>query len=162
MSKTKTKTKALITVLMAIALLFATPKYVWIAFATPAWQADSYGNTLVYVEVWQWNSSSQWELRGNLTNEGTVRIFHNQNTNFILCVKANSTLIPTVSNDYLRVYMNITHQNGTAIWQNAQLNYTSHTTADGFRWVKYEGVWTTALPEEGVTYNCVVDYRQYY
>jgi len=133
-----------------------------LVLASPGWSADSYGNALVYVEVWQYHDGA-WVLRGNLTDEGSVKIFHGEKVNFTVCVKANATLIPEVSSDYIRVYMNITHQNGTKIWELKELNYTSHTTTGGFHYIKYEGVWsTTSLPEEGVTYDCAVDYRQYY
>ena len=132
-----------------------------LVLASPGWTADSYGNTLLYVEIWQLHDGS-WVLRGNLTDEGSVKIFHNEQVNFTVCVKANSTLIPEVSSDYIRVYMNITHQNGTKIWELKELNYTSYTTTGGFYYIKYEGVWTSSLPEEGVTYSCAVDYRLYY
>jgi len=144
--------------MFALVFSFAGTRLV---LASPGWTADSYGNTLVYVEVWQFHNGS-WVLRGNLTDEGSVKIFHNEKVNFTVCVKANATLIPEVSSDYIRVFMNITHQSGTKIWELKELNYTSHTTTGGFHYIKYEGVWISSLPEEGVTYNCAVDYRQYY
>ena len=141
--------------------LFALPSDTIVVFASPAWSADSYGNTLLWVYVSQ-NDSGSWVQRGNITDEGTIKIHHGQEVNFTLKVKLNATLVSECTSEYVLVWMNITHENGTQIWSNYNMTLRSNTTVSGFHYIIYSDLWTSNLPEEGVTYNCTVIYKQYY
>jgi len=151
--------------LFVVLLLALSPsKYamVNVVFASPA---DVYGNDISYCEVWQYNGSD-WNLVYNFTSTGgSVRIHDSWQVKFVVGTKFNETLASSQSEalEYTKTLMNITYGNPPSyIWQNIELNNTSITQSNGFYWIVETGIWTSNLPQEGVTYNCAIDYRQYY
>ncbi|MFN3329235.1 MAG: hypothetical protein ACK40U_10395 [Fervidobacterium pennivorans] len=145
-----------LTAMLLLTLFFGEPEIFLRVFGSPA---DAYGNDIVYIEVWQGGS-----LKANFTSTGgSVRIDANQQVDFVVCIKFNSTLASSESEaiSYTKVLMNITYS-GNYIWQNKELNNTSIFLSNGFYWLKEVGNWTSNLPQEGITYNCAVLYQGYY
>ena len=136
--------------------------FINVVFASPA---DVYGNDINFCEVWQYNGSD-WNLVYNFTSTGgSVRIHDSWQVKFVVGTKLNDTLASSSSEalDYTKTLMNITYGSPPSfVWQNVELNNTSISQSGGFYWIVENGVWTTDLPVEGVTYNCAIDYRQYY
>jgi len=152
---------ALLLIPMLIAVMFADfGKYsiIQIAFC-----ADSYGNDINYVEVWQWNGSA-YVLKHNFTSSGgSTRVNDGQVVKFVVSIKLNDTLASsnTEAVDYTKVLMNIT--DGGSIWTNEELNNTAVSSSGGFYWLKEEGIWNqTGYPQAGVTYTCDILYQAYY
>ena len=135
--------------------------FINVVFASP----DAYGNDIIFCEIWQHNGSD-WNIVYNFTSTGgSVRIHDSWQVKFVVGTKLNDTLASSSSEalDYTKTLMNITYGNPPSyIWQNIELNNTSITQSNGFYWIVETGIWTSNLPQEGVTYNCAIDYRQYY
>lgn len=125
--------------------------------------ADSYGNDINYVEVWQYNGTA-WNLLANFTSTGgSVRVHDSWPTNFTVGIKLNSTLVSSTSDAiaYTRVYMNIT--DGGTIWNNAELNNTFCSLSGSYYYLTEQGYWNqTGKPMAGVTYACSILYQAYY
>jgi hypothetical protein len=125
--------------------------------------ADSYGNDINFIEVWQYNGSA-WNLLANFTSTGgSVRVHDSWATNFTVGIRINSTLVSSVSDAiaYTRVYMNIT--DGGAIWTNAELNNTACSLSGSYYYLTEQGYWNqTGKPVAGVTYACSILYQAYY
>jgi len=125
--------------------------------------ADSYGNDINFIEVWQYNGSA-WNLLANFTSTGgSVRVHDSWATNFTVGIQINSTLVSSVSDAiaYTRVYMNIT--DGGSIWTNAELNNTSCSLSGSYYYLTEQGYWNeTGKPVAGVTYACSILYQAYY
>ena len=125
--------------------------------------ADSYGNDINFIEVWQYNGSA-WNLLANFTSTGgSVRVHDSWAMNFTVGIQINSTLVSSTSEaiDYTRVYMNIT--DGGSIWNNAELNNTSCSLSGSYYYLTEQGHWNeTGKPVAGVTYACSILYQAYY
>lgn len=161
--------KKLILVAVMIAVLFAgalgriDPQYTLLHFV---WAADSYGNDIISIEVWQYNTTN-WNLLANLTSSGgSVRVHDSWEINFTVQIKFNDTLAASTSEaiDYTNVTMNITHGTGpTYDWTNVELNNTSCQDIGNFYFLKEQGHWhETGKPQEGITYECAVLFKGYY
>jgi len=159
--------KKLIVVAIVLMVLLAFPMLnQQFCILKVAWCADSYGNDISYVEVWQYNGTA-WNLVINFTSSGgSTRIHDSWTTKFIVMCKLNSTLASsqTEAKDYTKNLMNITYGSPiTYVWQNKELNFTSCTgPTSGFYYIERWGNWTSDLPQQGVTYTCALDYQQYY
>ena len=144
-------------VVAAIAL-FPNSQFTKLAFA-----ADSYGNDINFIEVWQYNGTN-WNLLANFTvTGGSVRVHDSWAINFTIGIQINNTLVSSVSDAiaYTRVYMNIT--NGGTVWNNAELNNTSCSLVGSYYYLTEQGHWNqTAKPVAGVTYACSILYQAYY
>jgi len=151
----------LISGLLAIILLsgFDAGHYSYLAYG-----ADSYGQDIYCVEVWQYNST-HWNMVKNFTSTGDyTRIVDSLHTAFIVKSYLNETLYSSTAEaiSYSRVYMNITCSNSTVIWSNVLLNNTACSLASP-KYVLYEcGNWTSSLPEPSVIYNCSVSLEGYF
>lgn len=139
---------------------FPTSPFNKIGFCSPA---DSYGNDINFVEVWQYNGTA-WNLLANFTTTGgSVRVHDSWATNFTVGIMINSTLVSSTAEaiDYTRVYMNIT--DGGSIWNNAILNNTSCSLSGNYYYLTEQGHWNeTGKPSAGVTYACSILYQAYY
>jgi hypothetical protein len=125
--------------------------------------ADSYGNDITFIEVWQYNGTA-WNLLANFTSTGgNVRVHDSWAINFTVGIRINSTLVSSTSDAiaYTRVYMNIT--DGGSIWNNAELNNTACSLSGSYYYLTEQGHWnTTGKPTAGVTYACSILYQAYY
>jgi hypothetical protein len=132
-------------------------------FVTLVFAADSYGNNINYVEVWQYNGTG-WALLANFTaTGGSVRVHDGWPTNFTVGIQLNSTLATSTAEaiSYTRVYMNIT--DGGTIWNNVELNNTACSLSGSYYLLTEQGYWnTTGQPVTGVTYACSILYQAYY
>jgi glycerol-3-phosphate dehydrogenase len=125
--------------------------------------ADSYGNDINFVEVWQYNETA-WNLLANFTTTGgSVRVHDSWVMNFTVGIKVNSTLVSSSAEaiSYTRVYMNIT--DGGTIWNNVELNNTACSLVGSYYYLTEQGHWNaTGKPSAGVTYACSILYQAYY
>lgn len=125
--------------------------------------ADSYGNDINFVEVWQHNGTA-YNLLANFTvTGGSVRVHDSWVINFTVGIKMNSTLVSSTSDAiaYTRVYMNIT--DGGTIWNNVELNNTACSLSGSYYYLTEQGHWNaTGKPSAGVTYACSILYQAYY
>jgi hypothetical protein len=125
--------------------------------------ADSYGNDINFVEVWQYNGSA-YNLLANFTvTGGSVRVHDSWPTNFTVGIQINSTLVSSTADAiaYTRVYMNIT--DGGSIWNNVELNNTACSLSGSYYYLTEQGHWNqTGKPVAGVTYACSILYQAYY
>ena len=149
-------------ILLLSQLSFHNSAFINVVFASPE---DAYGNDITFCEIWQYNGSD-WNIVYNFTSSaGNIRIHDNWQVKFVVGTKLNDTLASSESEalEYTKTLMNITYGSPPSyIWQNVELNNTSIIQSDGFYWIIETGIWSSNLPQEGVTYNCVVDYQQYY
>jgi hypothetical protein len=152
------KTKHLLLTIPLILIFLTLPflkdhsTILYFAYASPS---DAYGNDVTHVEVWEDDT-----LKGNYTSsEGSVRVNASKTIKFVVGIKFNSTLASSQSEaiNYTQVLMNI-----TAIWTNKELNNTSCTLANGFYWLKEEGILSPNTLSEGQTYDYSVLYKAYY
>jgi hypothetical protein len=125
--------------------------------------ADSYGNDINFIEVWQYNGTD-WNLLANFTSTGgSVRVHDSWAINFTVGIQINSTLVSSVSDAiaYTRVYMNIT--DGGSIWNNVELNNTACSLSGSYYYLTEQGYWNeTGKPVAGVIYACSILYQAYY
>jgi hypothetical protein len=125
--------------------------------------ADSYGNDISFVEIWQYNETA-YNLLANFTvTGGSVRVHDSWVMNFTVGIKMNSTLVSSTADAiaYTRVYMNIT--DGGTVWNNVELNNTSCSLNGSYYYLTEEGHWNeTGKPSAGVTYACSILYQAYY
>lgn len=146
--------------LIAIAVIALLPQS---PFTRMVFAADSYGNDINFVEVWQHNGTD-WNLLDNFTTTGgSVRVHDSWVLNFTVGIMVNSTLVSSVSDAiaYTRVYMNIT--DGGAIWNNVELNNTACSLNGSYYYLTEQGHWNaTGKPVAGVTYACSILYQAYY
>jgi hypothetical protein len=137
--------------LLIVALLgFSHDGFVSLVFA-----ADSYGNDIKYIEVWEGNT-----LKANFTSSGgTVRVNASNTITFNVSICINSTLVSSTAEavSYTAVYMNI-----TGIWTNVELNNTSVVLNGSFYYLIEKGVVNAGTLTEGQTYDCSVLYKAYY
>jgi hypothetical protein len=160
------KKKLLITVpiciILALTLMHVdSGTFIRVAYASPA---DSYGNDILFIEVWQYNGSG-YVLMHNITSTGgTYRINDNQTTLFNVTVCFNSTLASSQSEavSFTRVYMNIT--DGGTIWNNQLLtNIAVSGPTNGFYYLVKQATWnSTGYPVAGTTYSISTLYQGYY
>lgn len=125
--------------------------------------ADSYGDDINFVEVWQHNGTD-YNLLANFTSTGgSVRVHDSWVINFTVGIKMNSTLVSSTSDaiTYTRVYMNIT--DGGSVWTDVELNNTACSLDGDYYYLTEQGHWNeTGKPEAGVTYACSILYQAYY
>jgi hypothetical protein len=145
---------------MVVAVIALFPN---LPFTRMVFAADSYGNDINFIEVWQYNGTD-WNLLANFTiTGGSVRVHDGWPMNFTIGIQINNTLVSSSSDAiaYTRVYMNIT--NGGTVWNNAELNNTSCSLVGSYYYLTEQGHWNqTAKPMEGVTYACSIFYQAYY
>jgi len=152
------KTKHLLLTAPLIAILLTLPflkNHVTILYFAYASPEDAYGNDITHVEVWEDDV-----LKANYTSSGgSVQVDASKTIKFIVGIKFNSTLASSESEaiSYTQILMNI-----TGIWINKELNNTSCTLANGFYWLKEEGILSPNILSEGQTYGCSVLYKAYY
>jgi hypothetical protein len=132
-----------------------------IVYASPA---DSYGNDILFIEVWQWNGTA-YALKHNITSSGgSYRINDNCATRFNVTVRFNATLASSQSEavSFTRVYMNIT--DGGTIWNNQLLtNVAVRGPTGGFYILTKQATWnSTGYPVAGTTYTISALYQGYY
>jgi hypothetical protein len=159
--KTNKKITVLACMILLIAFAISTNRNSLLAFA-----ADSYGNDITHVEVWQFNTT-QDILKANFTATAeSERIHDTWSTSFIVGVKINSSLVASSAEaiSYTRINMTIIRTDTSAyIWNNVPLNNSATATlVSTFYYTTKIGNWTSSLPESGVTYNCTVVYQAYY
>jgi len=151
MGKVRLVMVASITVLLVLALLsFDSGTFLKVALA-----ADSYGNDINFVEVWEDST-----LKANFTSSGgTVRVNASKQIKFVVSIKFNSSLADSNQEaiDFTKVLMNI-----TGIWTNEELNNTSCQLSGDFYWLKEEGILAGGTLTDGQTYDCEVLYQGYY
>jgi hypothetical protein len=125
--------------------------------------ADSYGNDISFVEIWQYNETA-YNLLANFTvTGGSVRVHDSWVMNFTVGIKMNSTLVSSTADAiaYTRVYMNIT--DGGTVWNNVELNNTACSLNGSYYYLTEQGYWNqTGKPVAGVTYACSILYQAYY
>ena len=120
-----------------------------------AFAADTYGNDINYVEIWEGNV-----LRANFTaSGGSVRVNASAVLTFNVSIRLNSTLAASTSEavSYTAVYMNI-----TGVWSNVELNNTSVQLTGSYYYLVERGVLAANSLSEGQTYDCRVLYKAYY
>jgi hypothetical protein len=135
--------KRLLVAVPIVVLIFALLSYHNGTFLNLVYAADSYGNDINWVAVYQWNGTA-YVLRWNITSSGvTYRITDNQTTKFVVNIKFSSTLASSTVEaiSYTRVYMNIT--DGGTVWLNEELNNTSCTLVGSFYILNENGVWNS-------------------
>lgn len=158
--KRKLFTVAAFSLIIIITLSFLPSPFTAIHLA---YCADSYGNDINYIKVWQYNGTA-WNLLANFTTTGgSVRVHDSWVTNFTVGIKMNSTLVSSTAEaiSYTRVYMNIT--DGGTIWNNVELNNTACSLNGDYYYLTEEGHWNeTGKPVTGVTYACSILYQAYY
>jgi len=148
--KKKTLLVAVPVALLIVALFsFSHDGFVSLVFA-----ADSYGNDIKYIEVWEGNT-----LKANFTASGTVKVNASNTITFNVSICLNATLVSSSSEavSYTAVYMNI-----TGIWTNVELNNTSVVLNGSFYYLIEKGVLNAGTLSEGQTYDCSVLYKAYY
>lgn len=125
--------------------------------------ADSFGNDINFIEVWQWNGTG-YILKANFTStDQSVRVHDGDAIKFVVSIKFNSTFADSTAEaiEFTRIHMNIT--DGGTIWNNEELNNTSCSLVGSFYMLQEEGVWNnTGYPAAGVVYTCNVLYQGYY
>jgi len=124
-------------------------------FVSLVFAADSYGNDIKYIEVWEGNT-----LKANFTSGGgTVRVNASNTITFNVSICINSTLVSSSDEavSYTAVYVNI-----TGIWTNVELNNTSVVPNGSFYYLIEKGVLNAGTLSEGQTYDCSVLYKAYY
>ena len=117
--------------------------------------ADSYGNDILYIEVWEGNT-----FKANFTSSGgTVRVNASNTITFNVSICLNSTLASSTSEavSYTAVYMNV-----TGVWTNVELNITSVVLNGNFYYLVEKGVLNAGTLTEGQSYDCSVLYKAYY
>jgi len=148
--------KKMLLVAVPIALLIvALFSFSHDGFVSLVFAADSYGNDIKYIEVWEGNT-----LKANFTaSGGTVRVNASNTITFNVSICVNSTLVSSTSEavSYTAVYMNI-----TGIWTNVELNNTSVILNGSFYYLIEKGVLNPGTLSEGQTYDCSVLYKAYY
>jgi len=148
--------KKLLLVAVPIALLvLALFGYSNDGFVSLVFAADSYGNDIKYIEVWEGDT-----LKANFTSSGgTVRVNASNTITFNVSICINSTLASSTSEavSYTAVYMNI-----TGIWTNVELNNTSVVLNGSFYYLIEKGVINAGTLTEGQTYDCSILYKAYY
>lgn len=142
---------------LLVLTIVAVPDY----YTTMVFCADSYGNDIVSVAVYQ-NGSM---LVNFTATDGSQRVADGLQIDFEVYVKVNSSLVASSAEaiSYTRVNMSILHENSTYIWNNVVLNSSASATLSGdYYWHLKYGNWTSSLPESGVVYNCTVVYQAYF
>jgi hypothetical protein len=118
--------------------------------------ADSYGNDILYIEVWEGNT-----LKVNITTSSgvSVRVNASNTITFNVSICLNSTLASSTSEavSYTAVYMNV-----TGVWTNVELNNTSVVLSGNFYYLVEKGVLNAGTLTEGQSYDCSVLYKAYY
>lgn len=153
----------LIVILVVVCLGQMGPHYSILNFV---W-ADSYGNDIISIEIWQYNFTN-WNLIANFTSSGgSVRVHDSWAINLTVQIRLNETLATSKSEaiSYTKVFVNITYGDiPTYVWTNKELNNTSCTgPTGGFYYLKEQGHWNeTGKPESGITYACSTQFKAYY
>ena len=120
--------------------------------------ADSYGNDINYVEVWE-----DSVLRANFTvSGGSVRVDAHKQIKIVVSIRLNSSLAGSNSEaiDYTKVLVNIT-DGSNYVWLNRELNNTSCVLSGSYYYLKEEGLLAENSLSEGVTYDVSVKYEVY-
>ena len=145
-------TASLIAILLTLPFLNDHATILYFTYASPE---DVYGNDITHVEIWE-----DGVLKANYTSsDEVVRVNASKTIKFVVGIKLNSTLASSQNEaiEYTKILMNI-----TGIWTNKELNNTSCTLANGFYWLKEEGILSPNTLSEGQTYDCSVLYKAYY
>jgi len=152
---------SLISLILVLSFVSLLDKGSFLAFA-----ADSYGNDITYIEVWQYNGTADTNKANFTATAGSARIVDSWSTSFIIGVKINSSLVASSAEaiSYTRVNMTIIRTDTSAyIWNNVPLNNSaSATLISSFYYTTKIGNWTSSLPASGVTYNCTAVYQAYF
>lgn len=137
-----------------------------------AWAADSQGNDILCVEVWQYNGTNLNLVKNFTATAGSTRIHDSYYTDFVVQVLLNSSLAesPSEAASFTRVYMNLSYNAGADFvtgWGSggtpATLNQTGTPAIMGSYYrIYFVGNWTSELPVAGRTYNATVEYQAYY
>lgn len=123
---------------------------------------DSYGDDVVYIEVWQHNGTAYALLLNTTSTNQTVALDGGKSVRFFVCVRLNDTLAPNNDTAVTRtqIFMNITY-NTSFVWTNEELNNTSSIHDGNYYYVKESGDWTSDLPQDGVEYTAPIKYYVY-
>jgi hypothetical protein len=152
------KAFAIITVSLILILVFALFSVnnftvINVVYASPA---DSYGNDILYIEVWEGST-----LKANFTSSGgSVMVNASKTVTFNVTVCFNSTLASSQSEavQYTRVLLNI-----TGIVTNAELtNVKVVGPVGGFYYLTERYIIAANTLTEGQTYACSFKYQGYY
>jgi hypothetical protein len=152
------KAFAIIAVPLIFSLLFALFSMnnnfavINVVYASPA---DSYGNDILYIEVWEGST-----LKANFTSSGgSVRVNASKTITFNVTIKFSTSLASSQDEaiQYTRVYLNI-----TGIVTNAELTNVACWVSGPYYYLVERYAVNPGTLSGGQTYACSVLYQGYY
>lgn len=146
---------------LLVAALMPQKNGIYLFFGV-AYAQDSYGDDVVYIEVWQYNGTAYALLLNTTSTNHTVPLDGGKPVQFFVCMRLNDTLAPNNDTAVTRtqLFMNITY-NTSFVWNNEELNNTSSIHDTDYYYVKERGDWTSDLPQDGVEYTAAIKYYVY-
>jgi len=161
--------KVIVPILIATLLLLGffrvySPPILVFAAGTP----DSYGNRIYKVEVWQ-NIGGSLQKKGEVdytdyTSGYQIKINGGVETRFFCYVWLNKSFASSTAEaqSNTRIYINITKASGEVVVETTEMtSYDAMELTDYWQVEDYY-IWSTNLPEDGVTYYVYFDYDAYY